>query len=87
VVGPDVTQDQYSQSRFRLDFGSTYAITGNIEAYFDVKNLTDTLLEFTQSRSQYYPVQREFYGPSFFFGLRAQFGPGSFAMMNREDDD
>lgn len=87
VVGPDVTQDQYSQSRFRLDFGSTYAITGNIEAYFNVKNLTDTLLEFTQSRSQYYPVQREFYGPSFFFGLRAQFGPGSFAMMNREDDD
>jgi len=87
AVGPDPTQDQYSQSRFRLDFGSTYAITGNVEAYFNVKNLTDTRLEFTQTRSQYYPVQREFYGPTYFFGLRVQFGPASSAQLNREDDD
>ncbi|HEX3431320.1 MAG TPA: TonB-dependent receptor [Rhizomicrobium sp.] len=87
VVGPDPTQDQYSQARFRLDFGSTYDITGNVQAYFNIKNLTNTILEFTQSRSQYYPVQREFYGPTYFFGLRVALGPEGFASLNREDDD
>ena len=87
VVGPDATQDQYSQARFRLDFGSSYDLTPNVQFYFNVKNLTNTVLEFTQTRSQYYPVQREFYGPTFFFGLRALFGPEGYAALNREDDD
>ena len=73
-VGSDSTQDVYAQPRFRLDLGSTYDISNNVELYFDAKNLTNTLLEFTQTDNKYYPIQREFYGPTFFFGVRVRFG-------------
>jgi outer membrane receptor protein involved in Fe transport len=72
-VGSDSTQDLYSQPRFRLDFGGSYAITENVEWYVDVKNITNTKLEFTQTSSTAYPVQREFYGPDYLFGIRAHF--------------
>ncbi|HUO92612.1 MAG TPA: TonB-dependent receptor [Rhizomicrobium sp.] len=70
-VGGDATQDLYSQPRFRLDFGGSYKITDNIEWYLEVKNITNTKLEFTQTASSQYPVQREFYNEDFFFGIRA----------------
>ena len=65
------SQDLYSRARFRLDFGGSYKITDNVEWYVDVKNITNTKLEFTQTASPMYPVQREFYDTDFFFGVRA----------------
>ncbi len=72
-VGGNGTEDLYSQARFRLDFGGSYAFTDNFEWYVDVKNITNTKLEFTQTSSTAYPVQREFYNPDIFFGVRAHF--------------
>lgn len=87
AVGGDPTQDVYSQPRFRLDLGSTYDVTDNLQFYFQVKNLTNTLLEFTQTRSTYFPIQREFYGPTYFAGVRVQLGQGGFTHLNTEEDD
>jgi TonB-dependent receptor len=70
-VGSSDAIDLYSQPRFRLDFGGSYAITENFEWYVDVKNITNTKLEFTQTASSAFPVQREFYDTDFFFGIRA----------------
>ena len=77
AVGSDPGQDVYSQPRFRLDLGTTYDICNNVQIYFNAKNLTDTLLEFTQTNDKFYPIQREFYGPTFFFGVRVRLGEGS----------
>lgn len=73
AVGSDNATDQYSQPRFRLDFGSSYTLFDNYEIYFDVKNITNTKLEFTQTASSAYPVQREFYDTDYLFGVKAHF--------------
>jgi TonB-dependent receptor len=72
-VGSDATGDLYSQPRFRLDFGGSYAITENFEWYADVKNITNTKLEFTQTPSKAFPVQREFYDVDCLTGIRVHF--------------
>jgi TonB-dependent receptor len=72
AVGDDPTTDLYSQPRLRLDFGSTYDITDEVQAYFDVKNLTNTHLEFTQTKSTTFPVQNEFYDQDYLFGVRVK---------------
>ncbi|HEY2444946.1 MAG TPA: TonB-dependent receptor [Rhizomicrobium sp.] len=73
AVGGDPGTDLYSQSRLRADFGGSYAITDNIAYYVDVKNITNTKLEFTQTSDTHFPVQREFYGMDFLTGVRVQF--------------
>ncbi len=87
-VGGDPTTDVYSQPRFRLDLGATYDLSDNIQFYFDAKNLTNTLLEFTQTSSTYYPIQREFYGPTYFFGVRFRTGDAGvdYKAQNGDDD-
>lgn len=70
VVGGDPTTDQYSQARFRLDFGGSYDVTDNVQAYVDVKNITNTHLEFTYTKSKDLPLQNEFYDADFLFGVR-----------------
>ncbi len=70
VVGGSPTTDQYSQPRFRLDFGASYNIMENVQAYFDVKNITNTHLEFTYTKSKDFPIQNEFYGSDYLFGVR-----------------
>lgn len=88
AVGSDPTQDQWSTPRFRLDLGATYDITDNVQFYFDAKNLTNTLLEFTQTQNTYYPIQREFYGPTYFLGLRIRMGAaGGMESHFGEDDE
>lgn len=72
AVGGDDSTDLYSQPRFRLDFGSTYDVMDNVQLYFDVKNITNTHLEFTQTRSKDFPVQNEFYDTDYLFGLRVK---------------
>jgi len=73
AVGGEANSDLYSQPRFRLDFGGSYAITENVEYYLDVKNITNTKLEFTQTPSRAFPVQREFYDVDFLTGIRVHF--------------
>ncbi|HEX4861473.1 MAG TPA: TonB-dependent receptor, partial [Rhizomicrobium sp.] len=73
AVGGDPTTDLYSQPRFRLDFGSTYQINDNYEFYFNVKNITDTKLEFSQGPSINDPIQREFYSVDYLAGIKARF--------------
>jgi TonB-dependent receptor len=74
AVGGSSAGDLYSQPRFRLDFGGSYAITDKISYYLDIKNISDTKLEFTQTSDRNYPVQREFYGPTYLTGIRVQLG-------------
>lgn len=73
AVGGDAGSDLYSQPRFRLDFGGSYAITDDIDYYVDVKNITNTKLEFTQTPSKEFPVQRELYKPDYLTGIRIRF--------------
>jgi hypothetical protein len=73
VGGSDAT-DLYSQPRFRLDFGGSYAISNNVSYYLNVKNITDTKIEFTKTADNNFPVQREFYGPTYLTGIRIQLG-------------
>ena len=70
AVGDSNATDLYSQSRFRLDFGSTYNLTDQIQVYFDVKDISNTHLEFTQTKRKDFPVQNEFYDPDYLFGVR-----------------
>ena len=70
AVGSDATSDVYSQPRFRLDFGGSYKVTDELLWYVDVKNITNTLLQFTLTPSRNFPIQREFYGPTFLTGVR-----------------
>ncbi|HXS05671.1 MAG TPA: TonB-dependent receptor [Rhizomicrobium sp.] len=71
-VGSDASTDLYSQPRLRLDFGSTYQINEMFQLYFDMKNLTNTHLEFTQTKSKDFPGQREYYEPDYLFGVRVK---------------
>ena len=73
VGGSDAT-DVYSQPRFRLDLGASFDITKRVQLFFDAKNLTNTKLEFTQSDSRNYPIQREFYDADYLIGVRAKLG-------------
>ncbi len=72
-VGTDDGNDLYSQARLRVDFGGTYAITENIDYYVDVKNITNTKLEFTETSDTHFPVQREFYSVDFLTVKRVNF--------------
>lgn len=88
AVGSDASTDQYATPRFRLDLGATYDLCDTMQFYFDAKNLTNTLLEFTQTKDTYYPIQREFYGPTFFLGVRVSLGETApSARFGAADDD
>jgi TonB-dependent receptor len=73
VVGTRDT-DIFSSPRFRLDLSGSFAVTPRFELYAEGKNLTNTLLEFTQSASSAYPIQREFYDSEYLVGFRAKLG-------------
>ena len=71
-VGGSSATDLYSQPRFRLDFGGSYNITDAIQLYLDIKNITNTKLEFTQTNDRNFPVQREFYDADYLLGIRVK---------------
>lgn len=71
-VGGDSSTDLYSQPRFRLDFGIAYDVTEQVQAYFNVKNITNTHLEFTQTKDKNFPVQNEFYESDYLAGVRVK---------------
>ncbi len=70
AAGDSATTDIYSQPRFRLDLGGTYDVTDQVQVYLDVKNITNTHLDFTQTKSTAFPIQNEFYGADYLFGFR-----------------
>ena len=73
-VGSDDLSDVYSQPRMRIDFGGSYMITDNVEYYLDLKNLSNTKLEFTLTPDKNFPIQREFYNATYLTGLRIKLG-------------
>jgi TonB-dependent receptor len=73
-VASDASGDVYSQPRLRIDFGGSYMITDQIEYYLDVKNLSNTKLEFTITPNKNFPIQREFYDATYLTGLRIKLG-------------
>jgi TonB-dependent receptor len=69
TIGPQKSGDVYNATRTSMDFGSTYAITENLVAYFNVKNLLDTPHKFYQGTFER-TIQREFYGQTYLLGVR-----------------
>src|SRR5581483_4552976 len=71
VGGSDAT-DIWSQPRYSLDFGATYAINEWLTAFFDAKNLTNTPLKFTEGPGANRPIQREYYDATLLAGVRVK---------------
>lgn len=61
-LGQTAALDVWTQDRFSVDFGSQYKVTDALSAYFNVKNLTNTPLKFTEGEGEDRVIQREFYG-------------------------
>lgn len=72
-VGGDPSTDVWSQPRFSLDFGASYAVDEQWSVFLNAKNLTDTRLKFTEGPSNSRPIQREFYGQTITAGFRFKF--------------
>ena len=68
-VGGDRAQDQFEDARFTLDFTSSYDITEDWSAYFNVRNLTNAPLRIYLGAPNW-PIQREFYDQTFEAGVR-----------------
>lgn len=68
AIGGSSATDVFSEPRFSLDLGGSYAITKQVALYFAAKNLTDTPLTFSEGSSNRV-IQREFYGPTYQLGL------------------
>ncbi|MDE1907561.1 MAG: TonB-dependent receptor, partial [Rhodospirillales bacterium] len=68
-VGTNPSTDVFSQPRFRVDLNLSYDVTPHVQLFFQGRNLTNTVLEFTQSSSTQFPIQREYYGQDFLFGV------------------
>jgi TonB-dependent receptor len=68
-VGGNRAQDQFEDSRFTLDFTSSYDINDRWSAYFNVRNLTNAPLRIYLGAPNW-PIQREFYEQTFEVGVR-----------------
>ena len=72
AIGGDSGTDVYSEPRFSLDLGSSYAINDSMSLYLNAKNLTNTALKFAEGQSDR-TIQREFYGATYQFGVTFNF--------------
>lgn len=68
-IGSDKSSDIYNATRTSLDFGGSYALNKHDVIYFAAKNLLNTPHAFYQ-RTPDRPIQREFYGQTYQFGVR-----------------
>jgi outer membrane receptor protein involved in Fe transport len=68
-VGTSASTNTYTQPMFRMDSDISYQMTPQWQLFFQARNLTNTRLEFTQSSNSQFPLQREYYGQSFLFGV------------------
>lgn len=69
-VGDSPATDVWSQPRFSLDLGTSYAVNAHVSVFLNIKNLTDTRLKFTEGPGANRPIQREFYGQTYTAGVR-----------------
>ncbi len=72
AVGSGPSTNVYTAPIFRLDLNLGYDLTPHLQLFLQGKNLTNSVLEFTQSASTAYPVQREYYGQDFLVGVHYQ---------------
>ncbi len=76
-VGPTEATDNWTQDRFSLDFGSQYKVNDMLGTYFNLKNLTNTPLKFTDGPTGSGPSQRinqrEYYGITLQAGITLKF--------------
>jgi len=71
-IGPDATQDLYTDPMNWLDLGVQYQITKTVGLYFAAKNLTDAPVRYTQGTTGR-TTQREFYGLTYQAGIDFKF--------------
>ena len=69
TVGSGPSTNVYTQPIFAMDLNLEYDVTPHWQAFFQVHNLTNRVLEFTQSASTQFPIQREYYGQDFLLGV------------------
>jgi TonB-dependent receptor len=62
ALGNTAALDIWTQERFYLDLGTQYQVTHAFNVYFNLKNLTNTPLKFTEGPGEARIIQREFYG-------------------------
>ncbi len=72
AMGPAASNDVWTQERFSIDFGGSYAISEQVSGYLNVKNITNTALKFTEGQGEDRVIQREFYGPTIQFGVNVR---------------
>ena len=72
LVGNSAATDQYTERRFTLDLGASYAVTKNLSVYVAAKNLLDTPLTITEGSSNRI-LTRETYGKTLLIGLTGRF--------------
>jgi TonB-dependent receptor len=68
-VGGNRAQDVFEDSRFTLDWTSSYELCDSATVYFNVKNITNSPLRIFMG-SPNWPIQREFYDQTFESGVR-----------------
>jgi outer membrane receptor protein involved in Fe transport len=66
--------DTFTAARTTLDTDIDYALTPRVTLFAQARNITNTPLEFTQSASLQYPIQREFYDMDWLAGVRLKLG-------------
>ena len=72
AVGSSAATDQFTEPRFSLDVGASYAINKNLSLYVAAKNLLDTPLTITEGSSNRI-LTRETYGKTILVGLTGRF--------------
>lgn len=72
-LGNSAALDVWTQERLSVDFGSQYRVSNGLNLYFNVKNLTNTPLKFTEGPGPNRVIQREFYDATLQFGAVLSF--------------
>jgi TonB-dependent receptor len=70
-VGDSRATDQFEDSRFTLDFTSSYEICDGWLGYFNVRNITNAPLRIYMGAPNW-PIQREFYDQTYEAGIRVK---------------
>jgi TonB-dependent receptor len=73
TLGDDVTQDLYFDKRGQLDFKSSYAITDNVNVFFEMLNITDEPLRFFSGKESGRLAENEIYSWNVVGGVQVKF--------------
>ena len=66
--------DNFTSARTTVDADLEYSASSRVVFFVQARNITNTPLEFTQSASSQYPIQREFYNMDWLVGVRLKLG-------------